>query len=76
MEKLKTSHKTINSSLKDFLSAEKIKISVSKAQKVTEALTRILASAEAANKILKLNSEESDLISTARDLLSRAFELN
>ena len=59
MEKLKTSHKTINSSLKDFLSAEKIKISVSKAQKVTEALTRILASAEAANKILKLNSEES-----------------
>ena len=76
MEKLKTSHKTINSSLKDFLSAEKIKISVSKAQKVTEALTRILASAEVANKILKLNSEESDLISTARDLLSRAFELN
>ena len=76
MEKLKTSHKTINSSLKDFLSAEKIKISVSKAQKVTEALTRILASAEVANKILKLNSEESDLISAARDLLSRAFELN
>lgn len=76
MEKLKTSYKTINSSLKDFLSAEKIKISVSKAQKVTEALTRILASAEVANKILKLNSEESDLISTARGLLSRAFELN
>ena len=76
MEKLRASHKTLNSNMKDFLSADKLKAAAKKSEKVSEALTRNLASAEVANKILKLNSEEDDLNSKARDLLSRAFEVN
>ena len=76
MEQLRTSTKTLTKGVKEFQSADKLKLSGNKAQKVTEALTRILASAEAANKIFKLNSDQSELNGKARDLLAKAFELN
>lgn len=76
MDKLRSMNKSLSSGLKDFLSADKIKLAATKADKAVELLTKIMATSEVANKIMKINSDESDLNNKAMDLMGRAFELN
>ena len=76
MNKLQTMSKSLTKGIKDFQSADKLKLAGSKADKVVRLLTSTLATAEVANKIMKINSDESDLNGKVRDLMTKAFELN
>ena len=76
MNKLQTMSKSLTKGIKDFQSADKLKLAGSKADKVVRMLTSTLATAEVANKIMKINSDESDLNGKVRDLMTKAFELN
>ena len=68
--------KSLTKGIKDFQSVDKLKLAGSKADKVVRLLTSTLATAEVANKIMKINSDESDLNGKVRDLMTKAFELN
>ena len=68
--------KTVISHLQDHQTVDKLKTQAVKAERVINLLARVVAGAEVANKIVRFNSSDSEIVGAAASLYTHAASLS